>query len=390
MSGGKTRALFVNSGILGMRSFAGYLREAMADDAAIEARHIVLSEDLSAGERVLRRLMCARLWRDGWLGAKNVDLARLRHELHAGLQAARRIRRALRSTPADVVHFHRQATAYASLDLMARIPAVISIDCTQDAVIAGASSALERWTYRPNAVLDGRILCAAAAVVSTSEWAARAVRHRYPECRTPIHVMPTPVRLAHFPAALADERHARAVDGYTPRALFIGGDFVRKGGLDLIDAWRSARLDRCGTLDLVTDWPALPVDGVAGIRVHRRVEAYSPEWSALWRAADVFVMPSHSDAFPNVLQEAAAAGLPSVSTRADAIPEIVHDGATGMLIRPGDRVALADALRQLLGSAALRQRMGRAARARAAVSADPDAYRDRLRAILQDAAGQVH
>jgi glycosyltransferase involved in cell wall biosynthesis len=390
MSRSPMRVLFVNSGILGMRSFAEYIREAMASQPDIDARHIVLSENLSTDERVLRRIMCARLWRDGWCGVRNADFARLRHELHAGVQAARRIRRAMRANRADVLHFHRQATAYASVGMMRRVPSIVSIDCTQDAVIDGTASGFERWTYEPNAAMDGAVLSAAAAIVSTSQWAADAVRRRYPQCAARLHVMPTPVRIQNFSAAWTAERAARAVTGYRPRVLFVGGDFPRKGGPDLLAAWRDGGFHERATLDLVTNWTDLRADGVPGVQVHRGIDSYTAEWSALWRAADIFVMPSRSDAFPNVLQEAAAAGLPAVSTRVDAIPELVQDATTGVLVPPGNPHAIAQALQRLLDSPSLRSDMGRAARTRVERTADPGAYREQLVAIVQAAAGRAH
>jgi starch synthase len=390
MSAAPMRVLFVNSGILGMRSFSKYIREAMAGRPDIDAQHIVLSENLSPSERVLRRIMCARLWHDGWCGVRNADFARLRHELHAGVQAARRIRHVMRSGGADVLHFHRQATAYASVGLMHRIPSVVSIDCTQDAVIDASASGFERWTYGPNAARDGQVLTAAAAIVSTSQWAAGAVARRYPQCAPRIHVMPTPVRLQSFSPDWPEERAVRAVNGCRPRVLFVGGDFPRKGGPDLLAAWRAGGFHQRATLDLVTDWPDLRADDVPGVQVHRGIDSYTSEWAALWRAADIFVMPSRGDAFPNVLQESAAAGLPAISTRVDAIPEIVQDGATGVLVQPGDRHGLAEALDRLLSSPATRGQMGRAARARVERTADPDAYREKLCAIVHAAAGRVH
>jgi len=87
-----TRVVFVNSGILGQSTFSKFVREAMALEPAIKPHHINLSEQLTIRERVVRRAMCSRLWRDGWLGINNLDLARLRAEYHAGVQAARRMR----------------------------------------------------------------------------------------------------------------------------------------------------------------------------------------------------------------------------------------------------------------------------------------------------------
>jgi glycosyltransferase involved in cell wall biosynthesis len=381
----KARVLFVNAGILGMQSFSKYIREAAASDPGIEARHINLTEDMTASERLLRRAMCARFWPDGFLGLRNVDFARLRQEYHAGLQAARRIRRIVRNERIDVLHFHRQSTAYASLGLMRRVPSIVSIDCTQDAVIDVADSSLERWTYGANAAIDGRILRAAAAIVATSNWTANLVRRRYNDCRTPIHVMPTPVRLRYFDEGWIDERAEGARSGVMPRVLFVGGDFARKGGEDLLAAWTAGELHQHAALDIVTDW-SVDVAAIPNARVLRRIESYSPDWCELWRRADIFVMPSRSEAFANVFQEAAAAGLPSVATSVNAIPEVVEHGTCGLIVPPRDPRALAAALELLIRSPELRRQYGREARARALGRANPDDYRKNLFRLIRSVA----
>src|SRR5260221_14071446 len=62
--------------------------------------------------------------------------------------------------------------------------------------------------------------------------------------------------------------------------------------------------------------------------------------------------------------EAMAAGLPVVATRVSAVPEAVVDGETGLLVPPRDPSSLAGALRRLAEDPALRERLGRAGRAR--------------------------
>jgi glycosyltransferase involved in cell wall biosynthesis len=86
--------------------------------------------------------------------------------------------------------------------------------------------------------------------------------------------------------------------------------------------------------------------------------------------ADFLVLPSivardgNTEGLPNALIEGMAVGLPVVSTRVTGIPELVVDGATGLLAEPGDAASTADALRRLLadpGAAEQRARAGRAA-----------------------------
>jgi glycosyltransferase involved in cell wall biosynthesis len=76
-------------------------------------------------------------------------------------------------------------------------------------------------------------------------------------------------------------------------------------------------------------------------------------------------MPSHCETWGDSLLEAMACGVPCVSSWRDAIPEIVVDGETGLLVEPGDVTALAEALERLLLDEPLRRAMGVRGRERA-------------------------
>ena len=82
------------------------------------------------------------------------------------------------------------------------------------------------------------------------------------------------------------------------------------------------------------------------------------------QTADAFVFSSRYEGFGNALAEAAAAGLPCVSFDCQFGPsDIIEHGRTGLLVAPGDVVALSAALDELLGDPLLRDRLGAAARA---------------------------
>jgi glycosyltransferase involved in cell wall biosynthesis len=72
----------------------------------------------------------------------------------------------------------------------------------------------------------------------------------------------------------------------------------------------------------------------------------------------------------------------------NGIPEIVQDGATGLLVRPGDDAALVRAMDTLMASRDLRRDMGTRARTFIAASADPDRYRRDLAAAIRRVAGR--
>lgn len=96
-----------------------------------------------------------------------------------------------------------------------------------------------------------------------------------------------------------------------------------------------------------------------------------PQLAALQvlRGGDLFCLPARiaedgdRDGLPNVLMEAMGVGLPVVASRVGAIPELVEDGRTGLLVDPDDAAALARAIERLLVSEALRGSLARAGRA---------------------------
>ncbi len=103
-------------------------------------------------------------------------------------------------------------------------------------------------------------------------------------------------------------------------------------------------------------------------------------------ATDVLLHPTRIDALPTALIEAAAAGVPVVSTRVGGVPEIVDDGASGVLVEaPPTAAAVAGALGTLLEDARRRAAMGAAARRTFEERFTAEAWAHRLRALYEDA-----
>jgi glycosyltransferase involved in cell wall biosynthesis len=87
--------------------------------------------------------------------------------------------------------------------------------------------------------------------------------------------------------------------------------------------------------------------------------------AAAYAACEMLVVPSWTEAFPLVIPEAMAAGLPVIATAVGAIPDFVTDGEDGFLVPPRDPVALADRISRLLEDEYLRRRIGERVRERA-------------------------
>lgn len=170
-----------------------------------------------------------------------------------------------------------------------------------------------------------------------------------------------------------------------PVLLFVGKDFVRKGGTDVVAAFRAVR-ERHPAAELVVVGPPRPPEGTGeleGLRYVGPVAAGSPEGrarlDALFGEATAFVMPSRYEPFGIVFLEAMAWGLPCVAADACAMPEIVEDGVTGFVVPPRSPSVLADRLAELAADPERGLRMGAAGLARQRERFSWDVVADRIR-----------
>ena len=185
---------------------------------------------------------------------------------------------------------------------------------------------------------------------------------------------------ARFPAPDHPADRDSQRDGRDPampvRLLSVGRAVPKKGYDVLLAALARLPEDLHWRLDHVGGGDALArlreqaaTHGLAG-----RIVWHGPQPQtavlARYRAADLFVLASvvaadgDRDGLPNVLLEAQSQGLACLSTRVSAIPELIADGVTGVLVPPGDAAALARALAGLIADPARRDRLGAAGQAR--------------------------
>lgn len=170
------------------------------------------------------------------------------------------------------------------------------------------------------------------------------------------------------PVALAPPPSRR--NGGDVRILFLSNMVPEKGFLVLIEALSllrdrnvSVRADFAGAWmspDAATAFAAeVRRRGLADRVVHHG-PAYGDDKAALFRASDIFALPTfyRFECFPGVLLEAMAYGLPVVTTDEGAIPDIVADGTNGFIVPRRDARALADRLERLVLDPALRRSMG--------------------------------
>ena len=170
------------------------------------------------------------------------------------------------------------------------------------------------------------------------------------------------------------------------RLLFVGNEFERKGGTDLLGVLKA--LGHPFELDVVSNGN-VAVPEVPGIRVHRGLRPLSAELQRLYAEADIFVMPTREDCFPMVFVEAMAAGLPCIGTTVVAVPELVRNGVNGICIPPRDPGKLAAALDTLASSPELRKSMGAAGRHIARTEFDPVKNSMKMAEVFRQAAGRL-
>lgn len=171
------------------------------------------------------------------------------------------------------------------------------------------------------------------------------------------------------------------------RILFVGWLIAEKGVAELLTAVAcipDVQLTLVGPQQDSYREKIEPMLRSLGNRV-RVLPASPPEVVRnLYAAADVLVLPTYREGFPNVVLEAMAAALPVVATPVGAIPDAIRDGEEGLLVPVRDPSALETALRRLTADPALRLRMGRRARARVESEFSLPTIVDRLSKIYDD------
>jgi glycosyltransferase involved in cell wall biosynthesis len=250
-------------------------------------------------------------------------------------------------------------------------------------------------SLNPAGLLHRKI--AAASFVVTCTDANR--RHLQPLANgTPVHCVyhglnAELARLLHAPTG------ARPAGDGVLRVLGVGR-LVRKKGFDvLVEA-----LALLGSRGI--RWRALIVgeDGEAGDDLRRRIASHSLgdriglvgpiSQAALYqeyRRADILCLPCRVDAdgdrdgIPNVLVEAMACGLPTVTTSVSGIPEVVDDGVTGLIVPVDDPAATAEAIERLGRDPALAQRIAANAAARMRERFDGDRLAADLARLFREA-----
>ena len=299
---------------------------------------------------------------------EGLELIPLAPKTEMDLSAAWRLSRLIKQLGPDVVHAHDPhgvATAALALSMSTQLakPPLVAARRV-DFHLKG--NALSRWKYRQ---VDC-FICASDAVrrmlVADGVPAVRAVT---------VH---EGIDLGHVEAAPAADLHA---DLWLPHGSPVVGNVAalvpHKGQRHLIEAAAlvvkrvpDARFVIAGEGELR---PALERQiKDHHLEKHVFLAGFRPDILSVHKGFDIFVMSSVTEGLGTSLLDAMACGKPIVATTAGGMPEVVNDGATGLLVPPRDHQAMAEAIVKLLTNPDLRARMGAAglARVRAKFSAE--------------------
>ena len=160
-----------------------------------------------------------------------------------------------------------------------------------------------------------------------------------------------------------DGVHEHPEKTYDERTLlFVGYDFRRKGGEQLLDAFAHVRT-KLPSARLRVVGPERPQRLQDGVTWEGRV-ADRTVLDGVFASATVFAMPSICEPFGLAIVEAMSHGLPVIGSNCDAMPEIIQEGTTGYIVPSGDHAALAERIIELLSSPDKARRMGIQARER--------------------------
>ncbi len=211
--------------------------------------------------------------------------------------------------------------------------------------------------YRFIRITTKTILQNALAVLALTENMRIKLKKKYD---TEIHVIPNGIDLEdYFKVSLTSKKVTNGKN-----ILFVGSLYPVKGVYYLIKAMKKI-LEKVPDARLILVGDGKERKGLEtlstqlGISNHVTFIGKIPheEVQTFFKEADVFVLPSLSEGFPNVILEAMACGLPIVATRVGGVPDILTDGTNGYLVEAKDTKDLINKVLLLLEDSTLRKKI---------------------------------
>ena len=366
--GALRRAVLVNENLGGHATMHQGIRWALREHPDVESEFIDVPR-----ARFLRRLVGARV---PGLAGLDADLQPLRAQLAASAWVWHRLRRR-GIGDGEVLHLYSENIALLSESQLRRHPSVVSTERVGEAVCLSARLSGADTTDASSSAAE---LLDRTEGLCGRDSGGRAIRVGPRSLRADGHVDDDRLRLIPFGVIVPDDIARHDGDG-APQITFVASDMKRKGGWRLLRVFRERLRDQC-VLNLVTR-EAVPPE--PGVRVFSDVRPNDGKLSELLAGSAALAFPSEMDTFGYAALEAMSMGVPVVGLRLHALPELVEDGVTGLLVAADDDAGFALALERLVSDPALRVRMGQAARARVRKHFDARLTTARLLDVLEEA-----
>jgi len=350
---GPVRALFLATTFLGFKNYDRIMRDYVARHDGLDAVFVEIARSRSMS--ILGKSVPGL---GGW------DQHAYRYLRMWRWQITRWLRGPLPISHFDVIHVITQGAAGSVLDFRDG-PArwAVNLDAT-------AAQSLETYGYpalpmRPMIRAEDKIFAASDLAVCRNRWCGDWLRGHQQLPQEKIHVCRNSM---HPPEAHRAQNLPRAA-GEAIRLVFVGNDFVRKGGPELLKMHQERFAD---VAELhVFSRRAVPDHSAKNVVWHGAVDREKLLGEVL-PTMDIFVMPTRNDMHPWAILEAAAIGLPVVSTNFAGIPEMIVDGLNGYLCGVEAWGEVSDRLATLIADGDLRWQMGLAGRERVAAEYNPD------------------
>ena len=226
----------------------------------------------------------------------------------------------------------------------------------------------DKWERDPAMLsLEKRLAASTHAMIAVSESVRTHVASRIGVDEGRIDVVPNGVDASAFAGAdRAAARAALGLDPSRPTVGVVGRITEQKGQEDFVEAALQLAIERPAPMFVMVGFAE---DAALQQRLRQRIAVFGlsdrirflgnrDDMANVYAALDLVVAPSRWEGFGMMLVEAMAAGRPIVAARAGAIPEIVRDGVSGLLVEPRDPAALGAAIARLLDDPARREAMG--------------------------------
>ena len=275
------------------------------------------------------------------------------------LATLRRLNRIVKDRKIDVIHSHKYKTSfYSALTHTVRPVKVLTT--------------YHNWLYQTRALrvyatVDKQLarfsdLCVGVSTPVTDEL------RRYVPSRKVLQIdNGIDVSVYHPGASRAEARAALGLSPQRPLAGFVGRLSVEKGLPYFIEAV-AGLLEQDFDVVIVGDGELRgEIEAkVASLGLSQRVSLWGNrrDTPQIYRALDLFVLPSTQEAFPMVALEAMASGCAIVATAVGEVSRILDNGNCGLVVPPADVIALRDAMGGLLDNEARRRHLGQLARER--------------------------